>query len=112
MDDFDSVSWQNDSEPTALKGPDILNNEGEVGSSRPVSKSVRRSSSIQQQAGGNADAVDLGGIGDGRLDCTVDTPLKESDGTKDAYVSYLVTTYVRSAEVLHGNIPFIADPNL
>ena len=46
------------------------------------------------QAGPQADAVDLAGIGDGRLDCTVDTPLKENDGTKDAYVSYLVTTRV------------------
>ena len=43
-----------------------------------------------------ADDVDLAGIGGGRLDCTVDTPLKENDGTKDAYVSYLVTTQVGS----------------
>jgi sorting nexin-4 len=29
---------------------------------------------------------------EGRLECTVDKPQKELDGTKDAYVSYLVTT--------------------
>lgn len=46
------------------------------------------------QAGRLADRVDLGGIGDGRLECTVEAPLKENDGTKDAYVSYLVTTHV------------------
>lgn len=46
------------------------------------------------QAGHLADRVDLGGIGDGRLECTVEAPLKENDGTKDAYVSYMVTTHV------------------
>ena len=46
------------------------------------------------QAGHMADRVDLGGIGDGRLECTVEAPLKENDGTKDAYISYLVTTHV------------------
>ncbi|KAI9701662.1 MAG: intercellular trafficking and secretion [Bogoriella megaspora] len=46
------------------------------------------------QAGQNADDADLAGIGaDGVLEATVDQPQKESDGTKDAYVSYLVTTH-------------------
>lgn len=31
---------------------------------------------------------------EGRLECTVDKPQKENDGTKDAYISYLVTTRV------------------
>ncbi|KAF2403740.1 Phox-like protein [Trichodelitschia bisporula] len=31
-------------------------------------------------------------FGDGRLECTVDSPLKENEGTKDVYISYLVTT--------------------
>ncbi|KAF2836288.1 Phox-like protein [Patellaria atrata CBS 101060] len=31
-------------------------------------------------------------FGDGRLECTVDSPMKENEGTKDAYISYLVTT--------------------
>ena len=29
---------------------------------------------------------------DGLLDCTVTSPRKENDGSKDAFVSYLVTT--------------------
>ncbi len=34
--------------------------------------------------------------GDGHvLDCTVGTPIKENDGSKDAFVSYLITTHVR-----------------
>lgn len=48
----------------------------------------------EPQAGPLADAVDLAGIGDGMLECSVDAPLKENDGTKDAYISYLVTTHV------------------
>lgn len=51
--------------------------------------------SSEPQAGEQADDVDLAGIGrDGILEVTVDSPLKENDGTKDAYVSYLVTTHV------------------
>ena len=52
--------------------------------------------SSEPQAGEHADNVDLAGIGrDGVLEVTVDTPIKENDGTKDAYVSYLVVTHVR-----------------
>ena len=93
--DFDSVSWRNDpdsdgSRPNtaAAKQPEETTNEGK-------SSGKRKASHGSAQAGPDADAVDLAGIGDGRLDCTVDTPLKENDGTKDAYVSYLVTTTVR-----------------
>ncbi|MCJ1283791.1 intercellular trafficking and secretion [Xylographa opegraphella] len=90
--DFDSVSWQNESEgniarPTSAARPDNQNNRNNAGLNVK-----RRLSTNVQQAGANADAVDLGGIGDGRLECHVDTPLKENDGTKDAYVSYLVST--------------------
>ncbi|KAI9662460.1 MAG: intercellular trafficking and secretion [Bathelium mastoideum] len=46
------------------------------------------------QAGQNADDADLAGLGaEGVLEASVDSPQKESDGTKDAYVSYLVTTH-------------------
>jgi sorting nexin-4 len=46
------------------------------------------------QAGRNADAMDLAGVGEAKLECTVTQPLKENDGSKDAYMSYLVTTIV------------------
>ncbi|KAK5172291.1 intercellular trafficking and secretion [Saxophila tyrrhenica] len=46
-----------------------------------------------QQAGHDATAQDLAGPGSqGHLDCTVDHPQKEGEGTQNAYVSYLVTT--------------------
>ena len=95
--DFDSVSWQNDEAETDTSRPNtaITAEPGEpvYGANSSGKRKVGHSSN---QAGEQADAVDLAGIGEARLDLKVDTPLKENDGTKDAYVSYLVTTHVRS----------------
>ena len=93
--DFDNVSWRNDpeSEESRPNTADASEPSGITSPSRANGKR-RASSNAETQAGPLADAVDLGGIGDGLLECTVDTPLKENDGTKDAYVSYLVTTHV------------------
>lgn len=95
-DDFDSVSWRNDpdsdnSRPTT-SGTDTEEQHGfnyDVNGKRRM-----RSAHDEPQAGVLADAIDLAGIGDGVLECNVSSPLKENDGTKDAYVSYLVTTNV------------------
>ncbi|KAL8714897.1 MAG: hypothetical protein Q9220_001410 [cf. Caloplaca sp. 1 TL-2023] len=90
--DFDSVSWRNEegdgSRPdTAGPSDDMERN------STPRSNGKRKAAPSVPQAGEGADAVDLAGIGEqGRMDCTVSSPLKEHDGTKDAYVSYQVTT--------------------
>lgn len=93
--DFDSVSWQNDEADSEASRPTTgtTSEPGEpvYGANASGKRKARESSN---QAGAQADAVDLAGIGDGILDCTVDLPLKENDGTKDAYVSYLVTTHV------------------
>ena len=87
--DFDNVSWQNEPDSDNSR-PNTSHSNYESGSS-----AKRTPSSGPPQAGHQADDVDLAGIGEGSLDCKVDTPLKENDGTKDAYVSYLVTTRVR-----------------
>ena len=95
-DDFDSVSWRNDpdsdnSRPTT-SGTDT---EEQHGFKYDVNGKQRMSSAHDEpQAGALADAIDLAGIGDGVLECNVSSPVKENDGTKDAYVSYLVTTNV------------------
>ena len=93
--DFDSVSWQNDEAENEASRPSsaVTSEPGEpvYGANASGKRKARES---VNQAGPQADAVDLAGIGEGRLDCTVDSPLKENDGTKDAYVSYLVTTRV------------------
>lgn len=91
---FDSVQWdradrtptsptQHSFEDSALPHRSITDHRNHTGLDGP-------------QAGDNADALDLAGIGiEGTLECVVDSPLKENDGTKDAYVSYKITTHVR-----------------
>lgn len=91
--DFDNVSWRNDPESDNSRP-----NTAEA--SRPLptrNASTKRPTQSAQtlQAGQFADPVDLAGVGDGIIECTVDSPLKENDGTKDAHISYLVTTHVR-----------------
>ena len=93
--DFDSVSWQNEG------GSDVSRPKTSQEPSGSSSTPKRNPSGQSNQAGTYADDVDLAGIGSGRLDCKVDSPLKENDGTKDAYVSYLVTTQVRSRDHQH-----------
>src|SRR5690348_16691825 len=99
MDDhagFDSVSWQRGPEIRGIQNPALATLPHEAAlPTRPANGKRSMDNSNEPQAGLLADRVDLGGIGDGVLECTVDTPLKENDGTKDAYVSYLVTTTVR-----------------
>lgn len=91
--DFDSVSWQRE-DPQQAESSAPFSHQSSLPSR---SAGARRSDSLssEPQAGEQADGVDLAGIGrDGTLEITVDSPLKENDGTKDAYVSYLVTTHV------------------
>lgn len=100
MDDnggFDSVQWERDrdgrpsEESTSASGFPTQSTLPD----RSIAHGRSGSTSDEPQAGENADAVDLAGIGpEGILECTVDTPLKENDGTKDAYVSYLISTHV------------------
>ncbi len=92
--DFDSVSWRNDAEDDSSV-PNTAGPSESTDRDFPSPNGKRRMTTPPPQAGRNADAVDLAGIGDGRLDCIVDSPKKENDATKDAYVSYLVTTHVR-----------------
>ncbi|KIW92021.1 uncharacterized protein Z519_07003 [Cladophialophora bantiana CBS 173.52] len=93
MDDhgeFDSVSWQREDTPEGESSTPFHGSLPDRSAKGPRSDSM----SSEPQAGEHADNVDLAGIGrDGTLEVTVDTPLKENDGTKDAYVSYLVTTH-------------------
>lgn len=95
-DDFDNVSWRNDPESDASRPNTSGTDAEEPRRYEQDTNGKRRMSSAHEepQAGPLADAVDLAGIGDGVLECRVDSPLKENDGTKDAYISYLVTTHV------------------
>lgn len=93
--DFDSVSWRNEESDNSRPNTAKLSDDQDRNSTpRPNGK--RKATQPAPQAGEGAEPVDLAGIGEsGRLDCIVSSPLKEHDGTKDAYVSYLVTTDVR-----------------
>ncbi|MCJ1268624.1 intercellular trafficking and secretion [Lobaria immixta] len=91
--DFDSVSWRNEPESDNSRPNTAGPSDDDGRDFRPGSTGKQRISISSPQLGENADGLDVAGIGDGSLDCTVGKPLKENDGTKDAYVSYLVTTH-------------------
>lgn len=95
-DDFDSVSWRHgpDSDSSRPTTSGIDAEESHESRHDPNGKRRMSSASEAPQAGPHADALDLAGIGDGVLECRVDTPMKENDGTKDVYISYLVSTHV------------------
>jgi sorting nexin-4 len=93
--DFDSVSWRNElgsdgSRPTTARTSD----EEAIRQRRDTNGKRRARAVTPPQTGYSADALDLAGVDDGHLECTVGSPLKENDGSKDAFVSYLVTTHV------------------
>ena len=99
MDDeapFNSVTWEREDQPNGESDPPATtpSRTSSIVPIRSPSSKRRQNSSDEAQAGPDADGVDLAGVGDGVLECTVDTPMKENDGTKDAYMSYLVTSHV------------------
>lgn len=102
-DDFDSVSWKHGPDSDVSRPTTSGTDAEEPHRYDHDTNGKRRMSSAHEepQAGPLADAVDLAGIGDGVLECRVDTPLKEGDGTKDAYISYLVTTHVGASLSYH-----------
>jgi hypothetical protein len=92
QDNFSNVSWH--SEGNEAQG------RGDSGAPAPPYGEHTTSASLhdgkQTEAGGDGEDPtmrDPGLTGD-ILECTVTEPHKESDGTKDAFVSYLITTNV------------------
>ena len=103
-DEFDNVSWRDEPINEQAK-PAAGPSEQNISSPPNSTPHRKRRTSSPAQAGHLADAVDLAGIADGHLDCIVDKPLKENDGSKDAYISYLVTTHVRRGLHLNSSVP-------
>lgn len=101
-DNFDSVQWRDDDEDSvddfahhassSVKSPVGGANGGSSSSSTEHQHHQQLSPGLQ--AGPNADALDLAGVGRGVLETFVSDPQTEGEGTKDAYVSYRVTTKV------------------
>ena len=94
MDDFDAVSWR--SPPRTHDGTDDEESELSSPTSAGLDALSNTYHSEEPQAGINPDRIGLAGVGPKPLVTTVSDPATENDGTKDAYVSYLVTTEVRS----------------
>ncbi|KAH8813112.1 hypothetical protein F5884DRAFT_669721 [Xylogone sp. PMI_703] len=85
QDDFANVAWQNNQ-----GSPPVITSAESEGEGKAESGSRPRP--------GRGDSVDDGSV----LECTVTAPIKEGDGTKDAYISYLITT--------HTNFPTFQKP--
>lgn len=92
--DFDSVSWRREGEPELSRPTSDEISRTTLPTRISSGKQPARSTHQEAQAGELAEPVDLAGIGDGILECTVGSPVKENDGTKDAFVSYLIQTTV------------------
>lgn len=80
-DNFSSVSWSEHAADQAnIQSP----------SSDDAGKPIL-GAGAEILAGGLAEGHIMGGE---RLDCTVGSAIKENDGTKDAFISYQITTHV------------------
>ncbi|KAK8016332.1 spartin [Apiospora rasikravindrae] len=86
QDNFSSISWHSDQH----------DDDAGLATASSPSPTYEHSHSNSSPANhpeieGNPERLDPGLSGD-ILECAVSEPRKESDGTKDAFVSYLVTT--------------------
>ncbi|KAI1827788.1 hypothetical protein F4861DRAFT_491208 [Xylaria intraflava] len=82
QDSFSSISWQmgnNGADAIESSSGSMSNIEAEL----PTSDDQHHGQLLQRQDPGLSGDI---------LECTVSEPRKESDGTKDAFVSYLITT--------------------
>lgn len=95
MDTFDSVQWRSEAEDdTDNSRPTTANPDDDLRGFQ--AEELDPHDMEAPQAGPNADAVDLAGVGNGTLVTNVSDPQTVGVGTGDAFVSYLVTTDVRS----------------
>lgn len=92
MDDFDAVSWR--SPPRTHDGTDDEESEFSSPTVAGLDAPSNAYHSEEPQAGINPDRISLSGVDPTLLVTTVSDPATENDGTKDAYVSYCVTTKV------------------
>jgi len=93
-DNFDSVQWRDDEVDDFAHHTSVMSSVGGSNGGSGSSSTENHQQHSSGQAGPNADALDLAGVGRGVLETHVSDPQTEAEGTKDAYVSYLVTTDV------------------
>lgn len=85
QDNFSNISWQSETNNGVEAGQSSASMPN-IGAEPPSSEDQRRGQELENQDPGLSGDI---------LECTVSEPHKESDGTKDAFVSYLITTNVR-----------------
>jgi len=83
QDNFSNISWHSDQNPDAA-GPSTSHGRSSHGHSHNRSDD-RTGHGHDLEAGHSSGEI---------LECIVSEPHKENDGTKDTYVSYLITTNV------------------
>ena len=94
--DFSNVSWHSEHGGQQPPEPSSASDPNAAGPATPDFEASRQEARRER----NEDPGHAGEI----LECIVSEPHKENDGTKDAYVSYMITTNVR----LH---PIASPPN-
>ena len=87
QESFSNISWHSDRNVGPASNPGGAADDGGEGSG---SNGEHRG-----ETSPDAQLDDPAGLGSETLDCIVGSPIKENDGTKDAFVSYLITTRVR-----------------
>lgn len=90
QDNFSNISWHSEQNQDAA-GPSTASPH-EPPHSPEYSRNARQDDNNRAVVGERHH--DPGHAGGEILECVVSEPRKENDGTKDAYVSYLITTTV------------------
>ena len=80
QDDFSTISWHSQNGPPPPKDTDAT----EAGNAPTARPEMASSPSIGRDDASFSE----------QLECTVSSPVKENDGSKDSFVSYLITTQV------------------
>lgn len=83
-DTFSNIPWNSGS--SSAGAPESSSSTPQIETEPPTIE--------EQQHGADLERQDPGLSGD-ILECSVSEPRKEQDGSKDAFVSYLITTNVR-----------------
>jgi sorting nexin-4 len=93
QDNFSNISWHSDQASGGTTLTPALEADDPAGVSSNGS-SGRQATATTHGMDVDVDQLDPAGLGSEILECTVSSPIKENDGTKDAFVSYLITTNV------------------
>jgi sorting nexin-4 len=88
QDNFSNISWNSEQNRDSA-GPSTS-----ASHRSPQSPEYSKSRHDGNKAGSPKAHYDASHVGGEILECVVSDPHKENDGTKDAYVSYLITTTV------------------